>query len=83
MRAIPIALVAVLVLFAVAVIAPRTSERLQGWLTRRIESGQETTSRRGGTLGDWTATLLVWGQRLVDAAAGAGRSLRQRLSPGR
>jgi hypothetical protein len=75
MRVLPI----VLVLFLVALIAPRKSRRLQRWIQTRLEKGKKKGHRNAGFVGEWTAKSLHFGQRLVDAAMSGGRRLRGRL----
>jgi di/tricarboxylate transporter len=79
-RALPLIVVGLVVLFAAGLIAPRKSVRLQRWMDDRLEEGQERSDRRWGKLGDWLATSLGWLQRAGDATAEAGRRLRERLS---
>jgi hypothetical protein len=76
MRVLPVVLIALAVLFSTGLVAPRKSRRLESWINDRLERGEDESQERAGFIGDWTAKALCWGQRLVDAAAGAGRSVR-------
>ncbi len=84
LRALPIIFVVIVVfLFFAGLIAPRKSKRLEGWIDDRLERGQQKGDRRAGLLGDWTAKLLHWGQRLFEFGAAAGRRARARVSRSR
>lgn len=80
LRALPIILIVALVLFLAGLIAPRKSKRLEGWISDRLERGQQKGRRGAGFLGDWTAKALHWGQKLLEGAASAGRRARDRVS---
>jgi len=71
MKALPILLIAGLILFVTGLTAPRKSKRLaldQLGLDRAETKG----NRRAGALGDWTARALSWRQRFVAAVSSAG-----------
>jgi hypothetical protein len=82
MRILPVLLIAMIVLFLIGLIAPRASGRVERWMDRRLEKVEAKGDRRAGFVGDWTAKLLSWGQRLLDAAVEAGRGLRRRVPGG-
>jgi hypothetical protein len=82
MRILPILVVAMVVPFLTGLIAPRASKRVERWMDRRVDQVEAEGDRRAGFGGDWTARLLSWGQRLLDAAVEAGRGLRGRVSGG-
>ena len=80
MRLLPVLIIAMVVLFLTGLIAPRASKRLEQWMNTRLDAAEAKSDRRAGFLGDSTAKLLSWGQRLLDAAVTAGRGLRGRVS---
>ncbi|MFL5820460.1 MAG: hypothetical protein ACJ76S_07235 [Solirubrobacteraceae bacterium] len=82
MRILPVLLVAMVVLFVTGLIAPRASKRVELWMDNRLDRLEAEGDRRAGFLGDWTAKLLAWGQRLLNAAVTIGRGLRGKLSGG-
>jgi hypothetical protein len=82
MRILPLLLVVMVVLFLTGLIAPRASKRVERWMDRRLDKVEAKGDRRAGFVGDWTAKLLAWGQRLLDAAVTAGRGLRGKVSGG-
>jgi hypothetical protein len=82
MRILPVLLLAMLVLFVIGLVAPRASRRVERWMNRRLDKIEAEGDRHAGFVGDWTAKLLSWGQRLLDAAVAAGRGLRGKLSGG-
>jgi hypothetical protein len=82
MRILPALVIAMVVLFLIGLIAPRASRRVERWMNDRLDKVEAKSDRRAGFVGDWTAKLLSWGQRLLDAAVEAGRGLRSRVSGG-
>lgn len=77
---VPLVLLSLVVLFVTGVVAPRRSWRLQGWIDRRLERGQEKGGRSAGRVGNWTAKTLAFTQRAADKTTQAGRRVRDRLS---
>jgi hypothetical protein len=82
MRILPLLLIAMVGLFVIGLTAPRASRRVERWMNRRLDQIEAKSDRRAGFVGDWTAKLLSWGQRLLDGAVEAGRGLRSRFSGG-
>jgi hypothetical protein len=82
MRILPVLLVAIVVLFLTGLIAPRASKRVERWMNRRLDKAEATGDRRAGFVSDWTAKLLSWTQRMLDAAVTAGRGLRGKVPGG-
>ena len=76
---VPLVLLSLVLLFVISVAAPRRSERLQGWIDERLETGQEKGDRSAGRIGNWTAKTLAFTQRAADKTSQAGRRLRERL----
>lgn len=77
---VPLVLISLILLFAISVVAPRKSKRLQGWIDERLERGQEKGDRSAGRVGNWTARTLDFTQRAADKTTKAGRRLHDRLS---
>ena len=79
MKALPLIILATIVLFMAALIAPRKSKRLERWVQNRLQKGKRKSSRRAGFLGDWTAKSLHWSQKWVDKVMRGGRKTRDKL----
>jgi hypothetical protein len=68
-----------IVLFVAAVVAPRRSQRLQGWYDRLLRRGERKGDRNAGKLGDLTEAGLKGARRMGDASAETGRKVGHRL----
>jgi hypothetical protein len=79
MKALPLLILASIVLFLAALIAPRRSKRLQRWIKDRLQKGKQKGRRKAGWVGDWTAKSLDWGQRWLDTVMSGGRKARGKL----
>ena len=82
MRILPVLVITMVALFFIGLAAPRASRRVERWMNRRLDRIEAESDRRAGFVGDWTAKLLSWGQRLLDGAVEAGRGLRKRVPGG-
>ena len=77
---LPLIVVAAIVLFFAGLIVPRRSKRLEAWIDRRLERGEEKGADSAGRLGDWTAKTLRLSRRASDRILESGRGVRAKLS---
>jgi len=68
------------VLFVLALLAPRLSRKPQGTVDRSLGVAARASSHAPGPLGRWLAKPFRSSQRAADRSASAGRKIRKKIS---
>jgi hypothetical protein len=69
-----------IILFVLALLAPRLSHKPQKAVDRGFGAGARTASNAPGVLGRWLPKPFRSSQRAADKSASAGRRARQKVS---